>query len=137
MSQHARSMRLEDVDVVIPPEHLGPQFSGAPVVRLAAAALGTDQVDVNAVYFEAGGRNQPHAHTHDQILLYLEGRGVVALDGGDDQIVEAGEIVLLPGGVPHMHGATADGPAMHLSIMRDTDVDWECPIPDSWSKWRR
>ncbi len=136
MSSIARSMRLEDVDVIVPPETLGPQFAGVPTVRLASVALGTDETHVNAVYFEAGGRNQPHTHTNDQILLYLEGTGVIALDGGEDQVIPNGEIVLLPGGVPHMHGATADGPAMHLSIMRDVDIDFDCVIPDSWSKWR-
>ncbi len=137
MDPRARSVRLEDVELLIPPETLAPhQVSGVPTVRLAAAALGTNEVDVNAVYFEPGGRNQPHTHTCDQILLYLEGTGVVAIGGGEDQVIQSGEVVLLPGGVPHMHGATADGPAMHLSIMRDADVDFDCAIPDSWKQWR-
>ena len=57
-----------------------------------------------------------------------QGTGIVAIDGGDDQIVSSGEVVLLPGGVPHMHGATDEGSAMHLSIMRETDADFDCPI---------
>jgi hypothetical protein len=31
---------------------------------------------------------------------------------------------------PHMHGCTADGPALQLSMMRDTQTDFEnCPVP--------
>jgi quercetin dioxygenase-like cupin family protein len=70
------------------------------------------------------------------VLLYTSGSGIVALDGGEDQRVETGEFALLPAGVAHMHGATEDGPACHVSIMREVDMDFDCPIPDAWAHWR-
>jgi quercetin dioxygenase-like cupin family protein len=62
---------------------------------------------------------------------------VVAIDGGEDQRVEPGTAVLLPGGLVHMHGAADDGFAWHLSIMVGTHGDFDCPIPEAWTKWRR
>jgi quercetin dioxygenase-like cupin family protein len=105
-------------------------------VRRVNEALGTEAVHVNAVYLEAGVRSRPHTHSFDQILLYVSGRGVVAVAGEEDQTVETGEFVLMPAGVVHMHGATADGPACHISLMRDVDMDFDCQVPEAWAKWR-
>ncbi len=120
------------------PAHLSAQrWVGAPAdVRRVNEALGTDAMHINAVYLEAGVRSRPHTHSFDQILFYTSGTGVIAVDGGEDRRVETGDFVLLPAGVPHMHGATEDGPACHISLMRDVDMDFDCPIPDSWTRWR-
>jgi quercetin dioxygenase-like cupin family protein len=120
------------------PTHLSAQrWAGAPAdVRRVNEALGTDALHINAVYLEAGVRSRPHSHSFDQVLLYVSGKGVVAVDGGGDEHVETGDFVLLPAGVPHMHGATDDGPACHISLMRDVDMDFECPIPEAWAHWR-
>jgi quercetin dioxygenase-like cupin family protein len=114
---------------------------GGGTVNPISPALGTEEIKVNAIYFEPGARFIPHSHPYDQIIQYTEGTGIVALDGGPDQIVQTGEFVLLPAGIPHMHGATADGPAVHTSIMRTAEpgvdvTDFHCPIPDSWQRFR-
>ena len=67
----------------------------------------------------------------------MSGTGVVAIDGGEDQLVQAGEFVFLPANVPHMHGASSDGPARHVSLTSDVHNDWDCPIPPQWEKWRQ
>jgi quercetin dioxygenase-like cupin family protein len=120
------------------PVHLSTQrWIGAPAdVRRVNEALGTDALHINAVYLEAGVRSRPHSHSFDQVLLYVSGTGVVAVDGGEDQRVETGDFVLLPAGVAHMHGATTEGPACHISLMRDVDMDFDCPIPEAWAGWR-
>ena len=136
-SEHAAIVHFESAEPTIPSELVAPHFTGAPpVVRRIQDALGTEQLQVNAVFFQAGSRSRPHSHSYDQVLHYVHGTGVVAVDGGADQRVETGEFVLLPGGLPHMHGATDDGPAAHISIMRDVDLDWDCPIPKEWQHWR-
>jgi quercetin dioxygenase-like cupin family protein len=93
-------------------------------------------MQVNVLHFEAGSRSKPHSHSRDQLLYYVAGRGVVAVDGGEDQFVEAGEFALLPAGVAHMHGAADEGPAVHISIMDQVDNDLACQIPDAWRSWR-
>jgi quercetin dioxygenase-like cupin family protein len=137
MAERTRIVDPAEVDERIPAEVSAPRWFGAPAdVRRVNEALGTDAVHINAVYLEAGVRSRPHTHSYDQILLYTSGEGVIAVDGGEDQRVATGDFVLLPAGVAHMHGATDDGPACHISLMRDVDMDFDCPIPDSWTQWR-
>jgi quercetin dioxygenase-like cupin family protein len=100
-------------------------------------ALGTDDLKVVMVYFDAGARTRPHIHhRYDQILYYVSGQGVVALDGGPDVIVPTGGLVRLPEGVIHMHGAGASGPAAHLSVLVDVDLSFDvADVPEAWRRF--
>ncbi len=135
--QELRIVAPEAVEERVPTQLSQQRWVGTPPdVRRVSEALGTDDVHVNAVYLEPGVRSRPHTHRFDQILLYVSGAGVVAVAGGEDERVEEGEFVLLPAGVVHMHGATGEGPACHISLMREVDMDFNCPTPDSWAQWR-
>jgi quercetin dioxygenase-like cupin family protein len=109
---------------------------GGGQVLPISPALGTDELKINAVYLHAGARFRPHGHPFDQILYYESGTGVVAVDGGPDVIVPTGHYVLLPANKVHMHGCTADGPALQLSLMRDTQTSFDVECPASWEHWR-
>jgi quercetin dioxygenase-like cupin family protein len=120
------------------------RFVGQATIHQIARALGTDQLRVNVLFFEAGARTRPHLHPYDQILFYAHGVGIVAQDGGEDQRVEPGEFALLPAGHVHMHGAADDGSAMHISMMGRPDntvepdrpfTSWDMSVPDSWRQW--
>jgi quercetin dioxygenase-like cupin family protein len=138
MADAARAMivRPESVTQRIPAELSAARWTGGADVHQVHAALGSEELLLNVVYLAAGARSRPHSHSYEQVLLYLSGTGVVAVDGGEDQRVETMEFVLLPAGVAHMHGATDEGPASHLSIMREVDMDFDCPIPANWMRWR-
>jgi quercetin dioxygenase-like cupin family protein len=138
MPKAAMIVQPIDVQERIPLEQSIPRWVGPPAdVRRVNEALGTRDVLINYLFFEPGVRSRPHTHSHDQVLFYVSGTGVVAIDGGDDQLVQAGEFVLLPADIPHMHGASDDGPAVHISLMRDVDMDFDCAIPPQWEKWRQ
>jgi quercetin dioxygenase-like cupin family protein len=111
------------------------QFVGRARIHSVSECMGTQETALRAVFFEPGARSRPHRHTCDQLLYFIEA-GIVAVDGDDDQPVAAGELVLLPGGVVHMHGAGPDAPAVHLSIMREIDSDFESAIPAAWERYR-
>ena len=67
------------------------------------------------VAFDAGSRNKFHKHSGDQILVVTEGTGKVATD---DEVIEVaeGDVVVIPAGENHWHGAP-DGTAMaHITI---------------------
>ncbi len=67
------------------------------------------------VAFDAGSRNKFHKHSGDQILVITEGKGKVA---SDDEVLEVaeGDVVVIPAGENHWHGAP-DGTAMaHITI---------------------
>jgi quercetin dioxygenase-like cupin family protein len=112
------------------------QFIGAARVHSVSEGMGTDETAVRYVTFEPGTRTRPHRHSRDQLLYFVEA-GIVAVDGGEDVPVGAGQLVLLPGGVCHMHGAGPDAPAAHLSIMREIDSDFETDIPAAWAHLTR
>src|SRR5881227_825296 len=97
--QVARIARPLDVPQATTPEDSSRRWIGTADLRHIHAALGTDEVHVNVVYIDAGARSRPHLHTHDQMLFYVSGTGVVAIDGGPDQTVEEGAFALLPGGL--------------------------------------
>jgi len=112
------------------------QFIGDARVYSVSEMLGTEQTKIRYVRFDPGARARPHVHSKDQLLCFLGGPGIVAVDGGEDQVIEEGEFVLLPGGVTHMHGATDDGPTAHISMMLSIDSDFESPIPANWDRYR-
>lgn len=71
----------------------------------------------------AGGRRPP-AHVHPdrtEAFWVLEGAAEFELDG-DLVTVVAGSFVLVPGGVAHTFGATADAPA-HLLVLHAPALD--------------
>jgi quercetin dioxygenase-like cupin family protein len=109
---------------------------GKATVHPISPAVGTEEIKINAIYFEPGARFRPHSHPFDQILYYQYGTGVVAINGGDDVVVPEGQYVILPGNTVHMHGCTDDGPALQLSLMRDTQTTFDVKYPVGWERWR-
>jgi len=83
----------------------------------------TEKLDAYLVRFEVGGRNLPHTHSFDQALHILEGEGIVATEASE-QRVHAGDIVVIPPGEPHWHGATGESAMAHLAfgVPGSTDV---------------
>ena len=67
------------------------------------------------VNFGKGGRNKFHAHDGEQILIVTHGRGIVATES-EEKIVTQGDIILIPAGEKHWHGATKDSKFSHIFI---------------------
>lgn len=82
------------------------------VVNEALAEL----LRVTAVTFEMGAVNRPHRHTTDQVLIATSGTGFVATDQ-ERYPLEPGDIVFVPAGMRHWHGANLDTTLTHLSIL--------------------
>lgn len=93
-----------------------PLFTGGDVHRQTPfAADELTNVNFGVVSFAAGARNKMHRHTSDQILIITEGTGVVATEH-EQRTVSAGDIVLIPAGENHWHGAPGDTPMAHITI---------------------
>jgi quercetin dioxygenase-like cupin family protein len=93
-----------------------PLFTGAPVYRQAPfSPEETSSFTFGIVSFGAGSRNKFHQHTSDQILIITEGTGTVATDD-EERTVTAGDVVLIPAGENHWHGAPGSTPMSHISI---------------------
>lgn len=82
------------------------------------------EVELLAVFFAAGARTRPHIHPNEQVLHFVEGRGVVATEH-ETTHTAAGDIVTVPAGIWHWHGAEPDAAATHISIKRPGPTNWD------------
>ena len=81
---------------------------------------GETSVFVANVTFEPGCRNNWHIHHADkgggQILVCVAGRGYYQEEGKEAQELHPGDIVNIPVGVKHWHGAAKDSWFSHLAV---------------------
>lgn len=101
-------------------------FSGEVRLQYLLRPEQPGAVEVIAVFFEAGARTIPHIHETDQVLYFLEGEGVVATER-ERRPAKAGDIVVIPAGTWHWHGATRTSSACHLSIKPAGPSNWDVP----------
>ncbi len=76
----------------------------------------TSEIAMLVVFFEAGSRNRPHTHEHDQTLLILTGKCIVATET-EKYVLSAGEVITIPANTWHWHGATHDTSTCQISLM--------------------
>ena len=68
-----------------------------------------------------------------QILLCTGGRGWYQEEGKDAQELHAGDVVHIPAGVKHWHGAAKDSWFVHLAVEvpgEETRSEWCEPVTD-------
>jgi len=93
-----------------------PLFTGTQVFRqVIVDPSETESFNFSVVSFSPGSRNKFHQHTGDQILIITEGTGVVANDT-EERTVTAGDVVLIPAGENHWHGAPGATPMSHITV---------------------
>ena len=93
--------------------------------------LTTAGVPIGNVTFEPGCRNNWHIHHAKsgggQILLCTAGRGYYQERGKEAQELHPGDVVVIPAGVKHWHGAAPDSWFSHLAV--------EVPGEDTRNEW--
>lgn len=85
------------------------------------------------VTFEPGARSAWHTHPLGQILIVTAGTGWVQQWGGPKQEIQAGDVVRIPRGTIHWHGATASTRMTHIAIQEQLDgtaVQWMEKVTD-------
>ena len=98
-------------------------FGGQVWMQRLITEQQSNDIELLVVSFEAGGRTRPHIHAVDQILHITAGRGIVA-SGAERRFVRIGDVVLIPAGEWHWHGAAPDSAMTHISIKRYGNTDW-------------
>jgi quercetin dioxygenase-like cupin family protein len=100
-------------------ERTGGIFTGTvEITPLLDRDVGSESYRAAVVTFPPGVRNHFHTHTHDQILYVVKGRGIVATEE-DEQLVNVGDIVMIPAGESHWHGATDESEFSHLYVIHN------------------
>ncbi|CAB5106113.1 hypothetical protein D3OALGA1CA_3918 [Olavius algarvensis associated proteobacterium Delta 3] len=82
----------------------------------------SEEFTINIVNFGKGIRNKLHTHTTEQILIVTAGTGIVATET-QQRLVTVGDIVRIPAGQKHWHGATEKSEFSHVYVMaRDSEL---------------
>jgi quercetin dioxygenase-like cupin family protein len=86
------------------------------------------------VTFEPGARTAWHTHPLGQTLIVTAGSGWVQQWGGAIQEMKRGDVVWIPPGVKHWHGATATEQMTHTAIqerLAGKNVEWLEKVSDA------
>ena len=108
-------------------------FTGDVHVERLYDAVDPSHSSGGFVTFAPGARTAWHSHPAGQILIVTDGTGRVQLWGHPIEEIRAGDVVRIPAGVKHWHGASPRASMTHLGIteVRDgTAVQWMEHVTD-------
>jgi quercetin dioxygenase-like cupin family protein len=111
------------------PSTAGPaqNFTGAVRVDSRFQAAAPARVGGGIVTFEPGARTAWHVHPLGQTLIVTAGAGRVQKWGEPALEIRAGDVVWIPPGVKHWHGAAPTTGMSHVAISESLDgksTDW-------------
>ena len=109
-------------------------FTGVVRIDMAFRADAPARVSGGTVTFKPGARTAWHTHPLGQTLIVTAGVGWVQHWGGPVQEIRPGDVVWIPPGVKHWHGATATTGMTHIAISERLDgksVDWMEQVSDA------
>jgi quercetin dioxygenase-like cupin family protein len=70
---------------------------------------------ITHVNFKRSVRNKFHSHSNEQILIVTKGKGIVATEKEEITVV-SGDIIYIPAGEKHWHGAAKGSTFSHLYV---------------------
>ena len=109
-------MRVIKISGVKKESFSNPLFTGSDVTRQVLLP-DSKEYDVNVVNFGKGVRNKFHTHDSEQILIVTSGKGIIATET-EEKVITAGDVVIIPAGEKHWHGATKDSEFSHIYVSR-------------------
>jgi len=112
-----------------PTEH----FTGSVRIESLFKANNPSRTYGSRVTFEPGARTAWHRHPLGQILIVTAGSGWVQQWGGQIEEIRQGDVVWIPPGQKHWHGATAITGMTHIAIQEQLDgktADWMEKVSD-------
>src|SRR5580692_5122624 len=87
--------------------------------------------------FQAGARTHWHTHPLGQTLAVISGCGRVQVWGGKAREIRPGDVVWIPPGEKHWHGAGPNTVMVHVAMQEALDgkhVEWMEPVTDEQYK---
>jgi quercetin dioxygenase-like cupin family protein len=102
-------------------------FTGSVRVDPLASPPEPARVAVAHVTFEPGARTAWHTHPLGQTLIVTQGCGWVQRAGGPREEIRPGDVVWIPPGEKHWHGATATTGMSHIAAherLNGSPVEW-------------
>jgi len=117
------------------PARQGPaeNFTGSVRIDPLFSANGSSRTSGARVTFEPGARTAWHTHPLGQTLIVTAGSGWVQQWGGRIEDIRQGDVVWIPPGQKHWHGATTTTGMTHIAIQEQLDgktADWMEKVSD-------
>ncbi|MEH3146519.1 MAG: cupin domain-containing protein [Methylobacterium frigidaeris] len=113
------------------------RFTGAVRVDPLLGETPPSRLSGALVTFEPGARTAWHTHPLGQTLIVTAGAGRVQQWGGSVQEIRPGDVVRIPPGVKHWHGASATAGMSHIALQEARDgkvVEWMEHVTDAQSR---
>jgi 4-carboxymuconolactone decarboxylase len=113
-----------------PSEH----FTGSVRVVPLFQAHAPGRASGSLVTFEPGARTAWHSHALGQILIVTAGTGRVQRWGDPVEEIREGDVVWIPPGQKHWHGAAPGSSMAHIAIVEQLDgktVEWMEKVSDA------
>jgi quercetin dioxygenase-like cupin family protein len=130
--------RPQDIEISthgsqLPARGSAQSFTGTATISPLFTERQPTRVSAGQVTFEPGARSAWHTHPAGQILIITSGTGWIQQWGRERHEIRAGDVVWIPPGVKHWHGATATDAMTHIAIQEKVDgrnVDWLEQVSD-------
>ena len=104
-------------------------FTGAVHIDRPIAPNPAAGADWRVVTFEPRARTAWHIHPKGQILIVTAGLGRVQREGGPIEEIRPGDVVLIPAGEKHWHGASPTAAMTHVAI-NEAPTNWMDKVTD-------
>ena len=109
-------MKVIKIGQVVKEPAVSPLFTGPVTMQPIVGEELSKNFSMRQVNFGLGVRNKFHSHTIEQILIVTEGIGIVATDK-EEITVGLGDVIFIPAGEKHWHGAAQGATFSHLYVM--------------------
>jgi 4-carboxymuconolactone decarboxylase len=109
-------------------------FTGAARIDSSFQTSVPARMSGGRVVFEPGARTAWHTHPLGQLLIVTAGMGRVQRWGDSVDEIRQGDIVWIPAGQKHWHGAAPNASMTHIGILEQLDgksVDWMEKVSDA------
>jgi quercetin dioxygenase-like cupin family protein len=127
------SIKIARSDFLQPKKGSAEYFTGSVRVQELFPAYDPSRTSGGKVTFEPGARSAWHTHPFGQILIVTDGTGWIQQWGGPIEEIRKGDVIWIPAGVKHWHGATPSTAMTHIAIQEQLNgkaVEWMEKVTD-------
>jgi quercetin dioxygenase-like cupin family protein len=131
--QNSQTIRITRSESLQSNKGAAQYFTGSVQVQQLFPAHDPSRTSGGKVTFEPGARSAWHTHPLGQILIVTEGTGWIQHWGGPIEEIRKGDVVWIPAGVKHWHGATPNTAMTHIAIQEQLNgkaVEWMEKVTD-------
>jgi len=109
-------VKVVQVSKVLKEPFISDLFTGTAVTKQTLVP-DSNEYEINNVNFGRGVRLKFHSHDSEQVLIVTAGMGIVATEQ-EETVVTAGDVIFIPKGEKHWHGATSDSEFSHIFLYK-------------------